>query len=131
MTEVQSAVLVFVLLLASTGLGAIVRPLLPEERKGQETVQLIQLLVGMRDLRGARAWPSDGIGENHFDTTSTDVRNYATSLIELDHAMHDYGHDLDYAHTAAQLHGGRDRQHLARRAASVGQLSARHGDAAQ
>jgi hypothetical protein len=98
MTEVQSAVLVFVLLLASTALGAIVRPLLPEEHKAQETVQLVQLLVGMLVTFAALVLGLlTASAKTEFDTTNTDVRSYATALIELDHTMRDYGRDLDHA----------------------------------
>jgi hypothetical protein len=110
MTEVQSAILVFVLLLASTGLGAIVRPLLPEEHKAQETVQLVQLLVGMLVTFAALVLGLlTASAKTEFDTTNTDVRNYATALIELDRTMRDYGHDLDRpramlrAYTAAAI----------------------------
>lgn len=107
--------LVFVLLLAATGLGAIVRPLLPEEHKAQETVQLIQLLVGMLVTFAALVLGLlTASVKTTFDTTNTDVRSYATTLIELDHAMRDYGSKLDPARALAPLHGGRDPEHLAR-----------------
>jgi uncharacterized membrane protein len=47
MYEIGSALLVFVLLLIGTGVGVVVKPLLPEEHKAHETVQLIQLVIGM------------------------------------------------------------------------------------
>ena len=47
MSEIGSALLVFALLLVGTGFGVWVRPLLPEEHKAHETVQLIQLVIGM------------------------------------------------------------------------------------
>ncbi|WP_250492073.1 hypothetical protein [Caballeronia sp. GAWG1-1] len=98
MTEVESAVLVFALLLASTGLGAIVRPLLPEEHKAQETVQLVQLLVGMLVTFAALVLGLlTASAKTVFDTTNTDLRSYATSIIELDHTMRDYGADLERA----------------------------------
>lgn len=100
MTEIQSAVVVFILLLASTGIGAIVRPLLPEEHKAQETVQLIQLLVGMLVTFAALVLGLlTASAKTIFDTTNNDVRTYATSIIELDRAMRDYGADLDHART--------------------------------
>ncbi|WP_277185586.1 hypothetical protein [Caballeronia sp. BR00000012568055] len=98
MTEVQSAILVFVLLLGSTALGAIVRPMLPEEHKAQETVQLIQLVMGMLVTFAALVLGLlTASAKTEFDTTNTDVRSYATALIQLDHLMRDYGHDLDHA----------------------------------
>jgi hypothetical protein len=98
MTEIESALLVFALLLASTGIGAIVRPLLPEEHKAQETVQLVQLLVGMLVTFAALVLGLlTASAKSGFDTTNGDVRSFASSIIELDHAMRDYGHDLDHA----------------------------------
>lgn len=110
MTEIQSAVLVFLLLLASTGIGAIVRPLLPEEHKAQETVQLVQLLVGMLVTFAALVLGLlTASAKTVFDTTDNDVRSYAAAIIELDHTMRDYGPELDRtramlrAYTAAAI----------------------------
>ncbi|WP_321792016.1 hypothetical protein [Caballeronia sp. J97] len=98
MTEIQSAVLVFILLLTCTGIGAIVRPLLPEEHKAQETVQLIQLLVGMLVTFAALVLGLlTASAKTIFDTTNSDMRSYATSIIELDRTMRDYGGELDHA----------------------------------
>jgi hypothetical protein len=96
MTEIESALLVFFLLLASTGIGAIIRPLLPEEHKAQETVQLVQLLVGMLVTFAALVLGLlTASAKTVFDTTDNDVRAYAAAIIELDRAMRDYGADLD------------------------------------
>lgn len=67
MSEIGSALLVFALLLVGTALGVWVRPLLPEEHKAHETVQLIQ--IGYRHAGdvcrfGARA--DDGVREIEF-----------------------------------------------------------------
>lgn len=111
---------------ASTGLGAIIRPLLPEEHKARETVQLIQLLVGMLVTFAALVLGLlTASAKTMFDTTNNDVRSYATAIIELDRAMRDYGADLDHARAAALVHGGGDREHLAARAASARHLSER------
>jgi hypothetical protein len=98
MTEIESAALVFVLLLASTGLGAIVRPLLPEEHKAQETVQLVQLVVGMLVTFAALVLGLlTASAKSVFDTTDNDIRTYASSLIQLDQALRQYGPDADSA----------------------------------
>ncbi|SAK60581.1 hypothetical protein AWB81_02011 [Caballeronia arationis] len=100
MTEIESAALVFVLLLASTGLGAIVRPLLPEEHKAQETVQLVQLVVGMLVTFAALVLGLlTASAKTVFDTTNNDIRTYASSLIQLDAALREYGPDADGART--------------------------------
>lgn len=100
MTEIESAALVFVLLLASTAIGAIVRPLLPEEHKAQETVQLVQLVVGMLVTFAALVLGLlTASAKTVFDTTNNDIRTYASSLIQLDQALREYGPDADGART--------------------------------
>ncbi|SAL43604.1 bestrophin-like domain [Caballeronia humi] len=96
MNEIESAALVFVLLLASTGIGAIVRPLLPEEHKAQETVQLVQLVVGMLVTFAALVLGLlTASAKTVFDTTNTDIRTFASSIIQLDHSLRDYGPETD------------------------------------
>jgi hypothetical protein len=110
MTEIESASLVFVLLLASTALGAFVRPLLPEEHKAQETVQLVQLVVGMLVTFAALVLGLlTASAKTVFDTTDSDIRGYASSLIQLDQALREYGSEGDEsrallrAYTAAAI----------------------------
>ena len=83
---------------------------MPEEHKAQETVQLVQLLVGMLVTFAALVLGLlTASAKTVFDTTDSDMRSYATSIIELDRAMRDYGAELDHArallraYTAAAL----------------------------
>ena len=98
MSEVDSALLVFVLLLATTGLGFLVQPLLPEEHKAHETVQLIQLVIGMLVTFAALVLGlMTASAKSSFDTASNDVRTYAADLIELDTTLREYGSDTTSA----------------------------------
>jgi hypothetical protein len=98
MLEIGSALLVFALLLAGTAVGMVVRPLLPEEHKAHETVQLVQLVIGMLVTFAALVLGlMTASAKNHFDTVTDDFRGYAADLIQLDVALRDYGADADGA----------------------------------
>lgn len=98
MSEIGSALLVFVLLLAATSVGVWVRPLLPEEHKAHETVQLIQLVIGMLVTFAALVLGlMTASAKSSFDTASTDLRTYASDLIEFDTTLRQYGSDTDAA----------------------------------
>ncbi|HZZ13488.1 MAG TPA: hypothetical protein VFE79_22605 [Paraburkholderia sp.] len=96
MSEVSTAVLVFVLLLIGTGIGVWVRPLLPEEHKAHETVQLVQLVIGMLVTFAALVLGlMTASAKSDFDTASNDLRTYAADLIEFDTTLKAYGSDTD------------------------------------
>jgi hypothetical protein len=98
MAEVGSALLVFALLLMATGVGVWVRPLLPEEHKAHETVQLIQLVIGMLVTFAALVLGlMTASAKSSFDTASNDLRTYAADLIEFDTTLRDFGSDTDEA----------------------------------
>jgi hypothetical protein len=101
MTELESASVVFLILLGATGLGVIVRPLLPEEHKTTETVQVLQLVVGMLVTFAALVLGLlTASAKTVFDTNTDDIRGYATQLIQLDDTLRQYGVEGD---TARQL----------------------------
>jgi hypothetical protein len=98
MSEIGSAVLVFVLLLIATGLGVGVRPLLPEEHKAHETVQLVQLVIGMLVTFAALVLGlMTASAKSSFDTASNDMRTYAAELIEFDTTLRELGSAGDAA----------------------------------
>jgi hypothetical protein len=98
MSEVGSALLVFALLLAATGVGVCVRPLLPEEHKAHETVQLIQLVIGMLVTFAALVLGlMTASAKSSFDTASNDLRTYAADLIEFDTTLREYGTETEPA----------------------------------
>jgi hypothetical protein len=110
MTELQSALLVFVMLISGAVFGGIVRPLLPEEHKGQQTVQVVQLVVGMLVTFAALVLGLlTASAKSTFDTTNNDIRTYASELIQLDTTLRDYGveangvRDLLRTYTAAAI----------------------------
>ncbi|MFL9964080.1 hypothetical protein PQR02_24045 [Paraburkholderia sediminicola] len=96
MSEVGSALLVFALLLMATGIGVWVRPLLPEEHKAHETVQLIQLVIGMLVTFAALVLGLlTASAKSSFDTASNDLRTFAADLIEFDTTMRELGGNTD------------------------------------
>jgi hypothetical protein len=98
MSEVGSALLVFALLLLATGVGVWIRPLLPEEHKAHETVQLIQLVIGMLVTFAALVLGlMTASAKSSFDTASNDLRTYAADLIEFDTTLRELGHPTDEA----------------------------------
>jgi hypothetical protein len=100
MTEIESALLVFVLLLGGTGLGLLLRPLLPEEHRKHETVQLVQLVIGMLVTFAALVLSLlTASAKTSFDTATNDMRAYAADLIQLDQRLRDYGPDAASART--------------------------------
>ncbi|MEW6342291.1 MAG: DUF4239 domain-containing protein [Paraburkholderia sp.] len=110
MYEIGSAMLVFVLLLIGTGTGVLVRPLLPEEHKAHETVQLIQLVIGMLVTFAALVLGlMTASAKTSFDTVGNDFRTYSADLIQLNATLRQYGGDasevrqLLRAYTAAAI----------------------------
>jgi hypothetical protein len=110
MSEIGSALLVFALVLVTTGIGVAVRPLLPEEHKAHETVQLIQLVVGMLVTFAALVLGlMTASAKSSFDTASNDLRTFAADLIEFDTTLREYGpptgpaRNLLQAYTAAAI----------------------------
>jgi hypothetical protein len=110
MTELESASVVFLILLGATGLGVIVRPLLPEEHKATDTLQVLQLVVGMLVTFAALVLGLlTASSKTVFDTNTDDIRAYATQLIQLDDTLRQYGAEADAprqllrAYTAAAI----------------------------
>ncbi|OLL33330.1 hypothetical protein BTH42_02170 [Burkholderia sp. SRS-W-2-2016] len=96
MSEIGSVVLVFALLLIATGVGVGVRPLLPEEHKAHETVQLVQLVIGMLVTFAALVLGlMTASAKAGFDTASNDLRTYAAELIEFDTTLRELGGAAD------------------------------------
>src|SRR5580698_9903896 len=110
MTELESASVVFLILLGATGIGVIVRPLLPEEHKATDTLQVLQLVVGMLVTFAALVLGLlTASAKTVFDTNTDDIRGYATQLIQLDDTLRQYGVAADAprqllrAYTAAAI----------------------------
>ena len=98
MHEFVSAFVVFILLLAGTAVGVVGKPLLPEEHRQHETVQLIQLVITMIVTFAALVLGLlTASAKSSFDTVGNDFRSYAADLIQLDQALRQYGPDADPA----------------------------------
>jgi hypothetical protein len=96
MQEITSALVVFVVLLIGTAIGWFVKPLLPEEHKAQETVQLIQLVIGMLVTFAALVLGLlTASAKSNFDTVGNDFRAYASDLIQLDQTLREYGSEAE------------------------------------
>ncbi|CAB3758128.1 hypothetical protein [Paraburkholderia humisilvae] len=96
MQEITSALVVFVVLLIGTAIGWFVKPLLPEEHKAHETVQLIQLVIGMLVTFAALVLGLlTASAKSSFDTVGNDFRVYASDLIRLDQTLREYGSDAN------------------------------------
>ncbi|RQN40737.1 bestrophin-like domain [Paraburkholderia tropica] len=105
MTELGYAALVFVLLLGGTGLGVLLKPLLPEEHRKHETVQLVQLVVGMLVTFAALVLSLlTASAKTSYDTATDDMRAYAADLIQLDSRLRDYGDGADAARNALRVY---------------------------
>lgn len=96
MTELENAALVMAVLLCSSALGLLVRPLLSERHRSHETAEVMQLVVTMLVTFAALVL---GLlitsAKASFDTTNNDVRGYATELIQLDRLLEEYGPDAE------------------------------------
>jgi hypothetical protein len=110
MYEIGSALLVFVLLLIGTTVGVLVKPMLPEEHKAHETVQLIQLVIGMLVTFAALVLGlMTASAKTGFDTVGNDFRTYSADLIQLNTTLRQYGADTEEvrqllrAYTAAAI----------------------------
>lgn len=102
MSELETSALVLLLLLSAAAFGAVIRPWLPDEHKSEETVRLVQLVVGMLVTFAALVLGLlTASAKTVFDTTSADIRTYASLLIELDDSLREYG--ADAAPIRAQL----------------------------
>ncbi|HEY4351635.1 MAG TPA: hypothetical protein VGN31_10435 [Paraburkholderia sp.] len=105
MQEITSALVVFVVLLIGTAIGWFVKPLLPEEHKAHETVQLIQLVIGMLVTFAALVLGLlTASAKNSFDTVGNDFRVYASDLIQLDQTLREYGTEAEPVRTMLRVY---------------------------
>ena len=92
MSEVWSAFAVFVVLCASAGLGRYVRPRLPETHRAAETVQAMQVMIGMLVTFAALVLGLlTASVENTYDRAALDRQAYALQLTDLDQCLRNIG----------------------------------------
>ena len=94
MTNLKDAALLMAVLLCASGLGLLARPLLSERHRSRETAELMQLVVTMLVTFAALVL---GLlitsAKASFDAIDSDMRGYASDLIELRRMLNEYGPD--------------------------------------
>ena len=93
-----SALLVFALLCVSAGVGMYVRPRLPERHRARESVELMQLVIGMLVTFAALVLGLlTASVKNSYDAAGHARHEYALQLTQLDRCLRDYGQAADPA----------------------------------
>ncbi len=92
MAGLSQAALTFVLLLACMTLGLIIRPLLPEHHRDQQTLESVRLAIGMLVtfvalVLGLLTASSKG----HYDAVSDSYRTFASDIVMLNSLLAKYG----------------------------------------
>jgi hypothetical protein len=92
LSESVSAVLVFALLCASAGLGGAVSARLPERHRTRETIELMQLTIGLLATFAAIVLGllTASVAQD-YDGAAQDRERYALQLTSLDRCLRDYG----------------------------------------
>jgi hypothetical protein len=92
MKEAWSALLVFVLLCVSAGIGRLIRPRLPEAHRQRETVEAMQLMIGILVTFTALVLGLlTASVKGAYDEAGHDLQDYALQLTQLDQCLRDYG----------------------------------------
>lgn len=94
MSPAGIGLLTLLTLFGCTLFGILVHPLLPEPHRGKPTARSVKLGIGMVITVTSLVLSLLTFSvKNNFDTTETNVRGYATSLILLDRTLRAYGPD--------------------------------------
>jgi hypothetical protein len=94
MRELASGVAVFVLLCASAGLGILVRPRLPEHHRTRESLELMQITIGLLVTFAAVVLGLlTASVKQEYDSAAHDRQHYALQLTLLDECLGNYGSD--------------------------------------
>ena len=98
MTEFLHAGLVLLVLLGSSALGLIVRPLLSERHRGREAIEFVQLVVAMLMTFAALVLGLlTNSAKSSFDEVGTDLKGLAIELIQLDRSLREWGSETQAA----------------------------------
>ncbi|MBN3751731.1 hypothetical protein G3N95_02185 [Paraburkholderia sp. Tr-20389] len=96
MYPLPAALIVLALLLAGALIGVVIRPLLPEEHKAHQTVQLVHLIDGMLVTFAALVLGlMTASAKTTFDNASDDFRVLASDLVQFDDTARQYGQEAD------------------------------------
>jgi hypothetical protein len=98
MSELGQAAILLVILFASAAVGLFIRPLLPEKHRSREHVEIVQLIITMLVtfaslVMGLLTYSVKG----SFDAASDDMAALAGQIVQLDHALREYGPETDTA----------------------------------
>ncbi len=98
MVELFAAAKLLVVLLVSVGIGVGIKSLLPERHRSRDTIDLLQLVIGMlvtlaSVVLGLLTYSVKG----QFDTASADLARLGSNLIQTDRMLREYGPETDTA----------------------------------
>ena len=110
MNELTSTLVLLAALFISVGFGLLIKTLLPEHHRSRETMELVQLVIGMlvtlaSVVLGLLTYSVKG----NFDATASDLASLGSSLIQIDRTLREYGTEADpirailRAYTAAAI----------------------------
>ncbi|QNK02132.1 hypothetical protein [Dyella telluris] len=105
LSPASSAIVTFFALVAAALIGTGIRRALPEEHKAQETVQLVQLVIGMLVTFAALMLSLlTASAKTSFDTVTDDFHVFASDLIQLDSTLRAYGGEADRARELLRIY---------------------------
>lgn len=94
MSEIASTLFVLVFLCASAGLGIIIGSRLPQQHRTRETIELMQLTIGLLATFAAIVLGLlTASVKQAYDNAALDRQQYALKLNSLDACLRDYGPD--------------------------------------
>lgn len=104
-SESLSVLIVFLLLCASAGLGMYIRPRLPAIHRARDTVELMQLTVGLMVTFAALVLGLlTASVKQQYATATHDRQAYALELTQLDRCLRDYGPETEAARQALRAY---------------------------
>lgn len=100
LSESVISLTVFVLLCASAGLGMFIRPRLPVIHSEHDTIELMQLTIGLLATFAALVLGLITASvKQSFDTAARDRTAFGLQLTQLDRCLRDYGPEMETART--------------------------------
>jgi hypothetical protein len=94
LSEIASVVVVFLVLCASAGFGLYIRPRLPERHRARETIELMQVTIGLLATFAAIVLGLiTASAKQRYDDAAHDRRQYSLQLTSLDRCLRGYGPD--------------------------------------
>lgn len=92
MTEAATSLLVLALLLAATGAGVVLQPMLPESHRTRDTIEAVRLALTMIVTFAALVLGLLTTSvKGSYDSVDTRLRGYAAMVIQADQSLREYG----------------------------------------